>query len=399
MRAGHALRNGPPLVAGDAGEYHEYATSLVSTHRYEAADGRVAGRMPAYPAFLAAVYRLAGPSPSAAQAVQVLLGALACLALFLLASRLFEPPWPLALGLAAAVAHDLAAPTAQLLSECLYASLLSGALAALYWDGWTPVRRAATAALGLALAYMTRAEVLPAALLVLAGLPLWSRGLKTRHAALGLAVFLAPAAAWSLRSTAALGRVTIASSTAGFNRYLGLRLPAEALGRAEGPRVEVPAGLGDLERDDIYARAADELKAKLPLRTRLKCYAYNLASTYYPFLPHYDWTYAALLPFALLGLLLSVRRRELVPFALLVLGPSAAYAVLAGPVSRYRFAFFPCLLVLGFAGAREVARRVRDERRLAWGLGGWLGANLLLWALAPQARGIALSARAILFGR
>jgi len=393
-RVGVVLRAGPPVFSGDSLEYHRYAVSVLENGRFEAGGSR-ATRMPGYPLFLCAAYAAAGPSPRAVQALQCLLGALTCLLIYGCARRLVAPPWAAACGLAAAFCRDLVAPSGWLLSECLYAFLLAAGFFALYREGWSARRRALCCAAAFGGAYAARPEAAVLVAPILAALG-WRKGFSRRASAWGLAAFLAFPAAWAWRNARALGRPLPASSVGGFNAYLGLRLPLARFKPGLGPIFEPPAALGELDRDAAFLAEYRRLRAETSRFDRLRARMYNLAALYYPFLPEYDATYMLLFPFFLAGLWLARMRRELVPLAWAVLASSAVYAIFAGPVSRYRFGFAPCWVLLAACGA-EHARKVFGPRRWRLAAGGWAAANLAVALGSPVFRRAALALKGLVW--
>lgn len=391
LRAGYVLRQGPPApLAGDAAEYRAYADSLASRGVYEGFRGDRATRMPGYPLFLAA----AGSSTRTVQWAQCVLGALACAFLYLWALHLLPPRWALACGLAAAAYSDLVIPSSWVLTETLYAFLLAGSFWLLYEDGLSPLRRAALAGLGFGLTALVRPEVVPFAVLILGASPLLLERFTVRAAALGLAVFLAFPAAWAIRNARVLGRPVPTSTTSGFNLYCGLRLPLDRQGLELGP-MPAPAG-GELERDAAYRGDFLALRRSTPAARQAKAYLFNLLTVYYPFLPEYDWTYVLLVPYWLFGFWLAARRRELLPAAGLVAGLSVVFAFLAGPVSRYRFGFAPCLIVLAGAGARGLYDRL-GRQRFTRATAAWTAANLAVWLFAGSFRSVVLQMKSAIW--
>ncbi len=398
LRAVFVLRSGPPApLAGDAVEYRAYASSLASSGRFEGLDGTRAARMPGYPVFLAALATAAGPSTRAVQWAQCLLGALTCLFVFLWARSLLEPPWALACGLAAACSYDLIAPSAWTLTECLYSFLLAASFCFLYLRELSPGRRALLSGLGFGATCLVRPEILPFAALILAASPFLLRGIARRHAALALAAFLAVGSLWVARNARVFRRFIPVSTVGGYNLYLGLRLPLDRSGLELGPLHRPPEGLGELERDADYRRAYLDLRGSVPLPRRAKAYLLNLLTVYYPFLPQYDWTYVLLVPFWLFGLRLALARRDLRPIAGLVAGLSVVFAFLAGPVSRYRFGFSPCLILLAGAGAQGLRERMK-AKTFAWTAAGWTAANFAAWLASGELRDAVLRLKAGLWG-
>jgi hypothetical protein len=391
LRAAYVLRQGPPApLAGDSLGYRAYADSLASRGVFEGLDGDRATRMPGYPLLLAA----AGPSTRTAQWIQCVLGALTCALVYLWALGLVRPRWALACGLAAAAYFDLIAPSSWVLTEALYSFMLAASFCVLFLGELPGAPRAALGGLCFGLTALVKPEVLPFAALILAASPLLLKGIARRHAALGLAVFLAFPAAWTVRNARVLGRPIPTSTTSGFNFYFGLRYPLDQQGLRLGP---LPAPAGDeLSRDAAFKQAFLELRRSVPAVRIAKAYLFNLLTVYYPFLPDYDWTYVLLVPFWLFGFWLAARRRELLPPAALVAGLSAVFAILAGPVSRYRFGFAPCLIVLAGAGAQELHDRL-GRKRFTRATGAWLAANLGVWLFSGTFRSAVLELKRALW--
>ena len=398
LRAGCVLRQGPPApLAGDAVEYRAYADSLATRGVFEGPHGDRATRMPGYPGMLAALELVAGPSTRAVQWAQCVLGALTCVFVYLWALRILGPEWALVCGFAAAGLYDLIAPASWVLTETVYSLLLAASFCALAQDEMALVPRALSAGLGFALAYLVRPEVLPFAGLILLSAPRMVRGFTRRGAALALAVFLAAPALWAARNALVFGRLVPVTSVGKYNVYLGLRLPLEHQGLDLGPLHAAPAGLSELDRDADFAPAYRDLLGRITWKQRLKAYAFNLLTVYYPFLPAYDWTYVLLAPFWLVGLGLAVKRPELRPAAILVCGLSVVFALLAGPVSRYRFGFAPCLVVLAGAGAQELRARSRGAKRFLGGAAAWAAVNLLVFLASADVRAAVLRVKALIW--
>lgn len=394
LRLGHLARTGAPAeLRADAGDYHAYAVSLAESGRFEGSDGSRGGRMPGYPAFLAGVYSLGG-GVRAAVLVQCLLGAAGAALVALTAWSLLPPAWALGAGFSAACYFGLIDPCVLLLSECLYSFFLAAALFFLYEDG-PPLRRAALFGAALGLTYLVRPELLPYALLASASLPWCFPGFGRRESVLAAAAFSFFVAGWTARNYAVLGTPLPATSTGGSVRYMTMYLSKLSRGEDPGPKHEPPPGLPELERERSFARAADALEGAVPLSARLKVYAYNILSIYYPFLPGYDVTYMLLAPFWLYGLFAALSRPALWPLAAPIPFSIAVFSFLGGPASRYRQGIAPCLVLLGVWGLH----RLRERAPRPWlpAVAAWAGLNVAVWLFAPQVRAGALAVKAFLW--
>lgn len=122
----------PVVPVGDAEDYHQLATRLVEGRGYVNAAGQpTAWRPPAYPVFLAGVYKFAGVNVQPATMVQVLLGGLTVLMLTALATMILGWSRALIAGLIAAVYPALFWLPRLLLSENLSLFLLLLSLGAI----------------------------------------------------------------------------------------------------------------------------------------------------------------------------------------------------------------------------------------------------------------------------
>lgn len=122
----------PAVPNGDAADYHQLATRLVEGRGYVNAAGRpTAWRPPAYPVFLAGVYKVAGVSVEQATMVQVILGGLTVLMLTALGVMVLGWPRALIAGVIAAVYPAFFWLPRLLLSENLSLFLLLLSLGAI----------------------------------------------------------------------------------------------------------------------------------------------------------------------------------------------------------------------------------------------------------------------------
>lgn len=125
------------LIAGDAEGYWELARRIATGEEYSLYDPpRRVHRMPGFPALLAVSMKLFGESPFAARCVLALIGTAACAAVYGLARTLFDERVGLfACGLAA-LSPVMVGFSVLLLSETLFALLLTiGVCCAAKWLG------------------------------------------------------------------------------------------------------------------------------------------------------------------------------------------------------------------------------------------------------------------------
>lgn len=392
LRLGFLWRQGPPAeIVGDAIEYRAYAVHVLDAGTYAADAGERATRMPGYPLFLAAVFAALGRSPLPVLILQSVLGAGTCVLLYGLAGELLPPLWAAGAGLAAAVSLDLIAPCSALLSECLFSFLLVLGARVLYKAEWAPGRRAAAFGVLSALLYLVRPEPLPYFLATALFLPYLFPRFGRRETLKALAAAALVASVWIGRNAAVFGRPVPASTVGKTVAYLALEIPANRLGLSPEPRHVAPSGLDELARDRDFALEYRALAARLSWPQLVRCYVLNLSLILYPFLPEYDWTYAVLVPFWLIGFALALLKdKRFLPPSAAVAFSLGIFIFFGGPASRYRQGIAPFLILLAFAGLKACADRVGARRLRLWG-GAWLAVNVLGWLAQAQFRGAVVS--------
>jgi tetratricopeptide (TPR) repeat protein len=243
----------------DAREYHAWAVAWLAGAW---PPPEAFFRPPLYTAFLAAIYRLAGPDPPIALAVQAVLGTASCALVHAIARRLFAAPVPIVATSLCAATGTLIYFDGQLLSASLdvflglaiVALLLEGRTRGLGW--WL----AAGSVLGLSAVNRGAALLqLPLAILWIVALEAWredgarSAARAARRAlalALPVAVAIAPVALYNARydedggrpapasevvRRVLSGRAVLIASNSGLNFFLGNHLELRDVNRLDHP--------------------------------------------------------------------------------------------------------------------------------------------------------------------
>jgi 4-amino-4-deoxy-L-arabinose transferase-like glycosyltransferase len=230
----------------DAYDFHRHAESIAGGDgypeaTYSAGGGENAFRPPAYPFFLAAVYAVAGgghgepsflpPSGSAAERfdshwiagriVNIALGALAVLLIYLIAGRIWGRRVALIAGGIAAVFPPMVLLVTELMSESLFVPIELGMVLAvlIFRDRGGPLRWAALAGLLAGLAALTRANGIVLIPLAMAGVWVARPWLNTRALtapAVVLLVAMLAIAPWALRNYVVTGRFIPVTTQLGF---------------------------------------------------------------------------------------------------------------------------------------------------------------------------------------
>jgi len=122
------------FMTPDSYDYDSLAQHLLADGAFSRTGQPELFRTPLYPAFLAGVYAVAGHNILAALAVQTALNVLLCLLVFKLGAKLASPAVGLAAAAVQAISPVAIVASTRLLSEGLFALLLTGALLLLV--GW-----------------------------------------------------------------------------------------------------------------------------------------------------------------------------------------------------------------------------------------------------------------------
>jgi hypothetical protein len=393
-------RGGRELI-GDAGEYHSYAVNLLEQGRYQNQEGLKASRMPGYPLFLAAVYAVFGRSVAAVEILQCAIGAATCGLIFLLAWEWLGKGWGLGAGLASACYYDLFSSSARLLTETLVAFFLT--LVFWFW-GRRPIgesQRAVFIGISAAAAYLLRPEFCFYAAL-LAGIAVYDNYLVQKQApwkspliilvCLGLA-----ALPWAARNKHILGRAVKTSTAGPVNVYLGIpRTIHDRLGGLQKSFTPLEhldgLELTELEAMDHYSALVPRLFREASLAQIIRAIVFNLAIEYYPFLPEYDGTLVFFLPFWAWGACLTCKDRRYWPLLALLGYLTLLHSVVAVMQARHRQVLGSALILLSFAGLRDLRWRFSGSA-FPWLIAGWAFLQGFIWFFGPVFRQLALSVR------
>jgi tetratricopeptide (TPR) repeat protein len=426
------LRANDPFFADpsvDERMYHEWASAIA---RGEGFGEQVFLNGPAYPAFLALVYRVFGPSLLAAKAVQSALSALDCALVWALGRRLFGRG--VGLGAAAILAlYEMAIfyPGTLLLEGVLGTLVLGMLLLATQALARGGALRFAAAGAATGLLALARPNALLFAALFGAFVALRRVGAERRRAAallafaVGTSALVLPATWHNLRVG---GDFVLVSYAGGMNLFIGNN--PDARGEFRVPRIVPPALLDDPEEQRaVFAALAEQASGRPLAPSEISAYWARRALDYareqpaawarlmlhkllLSFNAYEPWNvrsltltrdasaalrlpllgFGAIAPFALLGIAATRRAwRELLPlYAWLatVWITLCAFFVL----SRYRMAAVPVLALFAAAGGGYCADRLRERRPRALVRTALALAALALfvqWPLARENLGIA----------
>ncbi|HOW89695.1 MAG TPA: glycosyltransferase family 39 protein, partial [Elusimicrobiales bacterium] len=373
------------LFHADAMSFDSLAWNLAENGRY-GIDGPTAVRPPAYPFFLAGVYRLAGHDYGAARAAQALLGVLLVWMLMRIAGRLSEKPVvPVFAGAAAAFYPFFIYYDNQLLSDSfLTFSMTLSLLAFIRWKerplSWG---RAILCGLAFALTALVKTPMLPWALWILLAEAVLSReadarGPRLRRVlAVGLALSL-PLALWAARNRRSVGSFSL-DNHGGFTLVSTIIYHQQTKAGVFGDSVRndpfflEAAELPETERERYYYGAARRFISEHPGRYIREC-AVRFKDLW-RFYPRTDVGFregtsrlvvVSLLtePFLVLCGLFSLffllpARRLMYPAPLAVLWLTLLHTLITGQM-RYRLPLMPFLILGAAYLVPLVMKRSRD---------------------------------------
>ena len=335
---------------------------------------------PLYPAFLAALYWLFGPSVLVVRVVQAMLGAMAVALTFLLARRLAGPLAALLAAALSAVYPFFVYYAAQLLTETLFMALMVGAFVAGYRAQdtarlrWFVLQGAVTG-----LAALCRAEAFVFGLALIPWLALrsvrpWRR--RATFAAAGWAALLLVMLPWGIRNQVTHGQLILTTTKLGYNVYKYYH-PSMTADQTV-PVVPYP-DLDDLtepQREAVMRREGIRFMLADPPRTLW--FMANKLALLFKLTPSNEVnrkyalvsvaSYGVLLPFMVAGLVMAFRRGgDWLPVVAYVLFSVATKAAVFAGI-RLRMQIEPFLIVLAAAALVEVIRRLAPAT-------GWLRAD------------------------
>ncbi|MEE9457735.1 MAG: glycosyltransferase family 39 protein [bacterium] len=271
-------------LQADAVFYFGTAQNLASGLGYVLPDGRFLGSVPpAFPLFLAGVFKIFGPGLAQAVAAQVVLGAATAVLVYYLARFYFDKRVA-AVAAAIFAVHPVYVWTSRVvLSETLATFLLAAALLAYARASRGSAAYAVFTGLLLAGGALCRSSFFVVALVLTAGLAFYRMGgpaARVRAVALTLAAFLALTGLWTYRNYRVFGAFIPATLNASQILYEGnLRLgrgefpTSVALRRSPEFAEKVAAHWGtpraDLEYERFYRAKAFELLSRYRLRFAL----------------------------------------------------------------------------------------------------------------------------------
>ncbi|MFQ6112015.1 MAG: ArnT family glycosyltransferase [Nitrospinota bacterium] len=424
----------PP--AGDGREYDALARSVLMGEgfHYEGPTSSYRSeRLPLYPLFLAGIYGLSGYSLPAVRVVQVVLGAVTCLLIYALGVSIFDRRTGIIAGTSASLYGLFISyyGPASILTETLFTFVLW----LLMWTVWKALPR-------FSLSYQVLCGVLMAAaslikgsgsllaifflLFLLISLPHgWKKA--SRALALTAGVLLLGLSPWLLRNYYVHG--TLVFSTKGGYVFWESNNPAARGGEViVSPRVEKPGrrlselppveraykeaeaawleakrsemeriasrypleGLSEVERNRQYFRRGLDYLSSNPGRLP-KLLLRKALMHWNPIDKDYHFSYAVLVPFFLLGLVLAFRAAPGNRGLWLILLPVIYFQLIAlvfYGYPRFRLPADGSLIILAALGIVWMARRVAQRPQWALPVAGWVGLNIFFELNAARTLGI-----------
>ena len=339
---------------------------------------------PLYPLFLAGIYALVGHDFLAVRLVHVVLGVASCGLVYVLGRSIFGPRIGLLGTGFAAIYPFFIYYTGQILTETLFIFLMLALLTLARAVAQQRIRGAlAVLTLGIAagLTVLTRAEALYFAVILIVVLGWWSAPLRTggtpgwRARVISLialvVVFAATLSPWVGFNYTRFDRLFVTTKL-GYNlyKYYHPRMTADQRVRSDDIPLPDLTGLSEPEREDRLLSEGLRFMADDPARTVRFMMA--KAGLLFKLTPSNEinrryalvslLSYGVLVPFMVLGAVLSLRRWPLTwPLLLwVVLGSASGILVFAG--IRLRMRIEPILLLFAAVGVVELVQWLWSRR-------------------------------------
>ena len=382
-----------PVPPQDTADYDELALNVLQGVGYVSYENwygfpMYSWRPPAYPLFLAAIYAVWGYSHAAVQVVQAVIGALSVVLLFLIVWRMYRSAaWPAAV--VAALYEPLVSVCSEVMSECFFTFFILLALWAIRDDRqrW---QMFVLSGVAIGFAALTR----PVGLLILPAFVLaalcergWTGWRGVAWVGLATIVVMLP---WTVRNAAVHGAFVPVSTHGGFIVARSNALePAWRQERGWGiDRAVFEAMPTEVERDRFWWKQGREFILSHPLAYGRLAFERLLRFLYF-FRPSYNAAFAAVLPFALLGLWRYGRRPEFRVESAFIGISTLVFCMLLYGSTRFRLPLEP--LLIGFAAVYLSDAWSRWSHSV-WGsvVSGVLLLNLGLWLMGEQLRSIVL---------
>ena len=339
---------------------------------------------PLYPLFLAGIYALVGHDFLAVRLVHVVLGVASCGLLYVLGRSIFGPRIGLLGAGFAAIYPFFIYYTGQILTETLFIFLMLTLLVLAHAIAQRPISGGlAVLTLGITagLTVLTRAEALYFAVILIVVLAWWSVPLRPGGAPSWRArlislialvvVFAATLSPWVGFNYARFDRLFVTTKL-GYNLYTYYHPRMTADQRVRSADIPQPdlTGLSEPEREDRLLSAGLDFMAADPARTARFMAA--KAGLLFKLTPSNEinqryavvslLSYGVLVPFMVIGAILSLRRWQLTwPLLLwVVMGSASGVIVLAG--IRLRMRIEPILLLFAAVGVVKLVEWLWSRR-------------------------------------
>lgn len=371
--AGYAHR-----LSGDSDQYYKIGESLAEGSGYQLYGKPTARRVPVYPLFVAFSMK-SGIYPWGLQFVQVILGALSCVLIFILSAGFFGDRVGFLTAIFLAVDYLLVKQVVYILPEIVFIFLL---LVTSYFfvKAQTHVNLwwSAGCALAAALTVLTK-EVLSLYFLALTALFFLNKGTYQKNmlqALIFVSIFLAALTPWIFRNRQVYHQWVSLSVNSGHAFYQGnnpgIRMRIHGGDWIEGFDTDYPQNdpnlppLSTLEADRYLMRKAMDFVRKNPGRF-LQLAALKAFRFWYPYFtkaqPWSKWlmsaSYFLVIPFSLVGMILTKSRWREFSFIYLLIGYLTFIHAITIPGIRYRYPLMPFLMMFAAFGICEMWRRLR----------------------------------------
>ena len=364
----------PRVYTADGDSYQGYAMSLLEKGEYQF-NGLPARRLPGYPLFLYAIYRIFTPSPVTVRFFQAFLGALSCFILFRITCYLAGSVAGWIAYIISAFYYPLIQLSGYIMPEVLFISLFLSFVYFLYrWHATS--LRIYLILTGILLGISALSKE-PAILLILF-VPFWIAYYSRKEKAKNLLIFIASLtltlAPWGLRNFLVLHSFVPFTLSAGHTLYLGNN-PSSTGGRGgdwklgEDTRYpeDIPP-LFTLQADKELKKRAIKFIRENPGRF-LQLTGRRIINMWRPFFSESSRasklvsgiSYILLMVFGLWGIILSRKRwKKYSPLYFYLVSNFLLYVFTIGTI-RYRYPLIPVIIIFASFPLSHLSKRIYER--------------------------------------
>lgn len=365
-------------VFGDTQQYILMAENLLLGKGLMISPALLAYRPPLYPIFLAGIYYLFGNGYWPVRVVQIILGSLSSIMIYILGRSIFNAKVGILASFISVLYPFFIYYTGFELTETLFIFLLILVILYLVKAAENPhPKNFVLAGILLGLASLCKPTMLAFVLLAIGGL-LFIHQQKGRilPGLVGLLLLFAiTVAPWTIRNYLVLHKFIPGTTMGGLVLYAGNNPLNKSGGGIEGVDYILPKevnALDESERDEfLYHKAIEYIKAYPGNFLKLAVIKFSRVWRLYPYAPQFSaskynivslLSYGLILPFSIAGMILSLRKWKKCLFLYLVILYFTFFHMVSIGSVRYRAPIMPYIIIFAGYGLQELGKKLGIRR-------------------------------------